>query len=298
MSRRWKLGGKLLDCSRPRVMAIVNATPDSFFAGSRMPRDAAEAADAIAELLSLAPDVVDVGGQSTRPGSKRVPAAEELDRVIPVIQRIRELDGRVPITIDTYSAEVAREALAAGADGVNDISGALADDGMLPLLAESDCGYVLMHMLGTPETMQQDPQYDDCTGEIFEFLANRMSALGAAGVAPERVVLDPGIGFGKTLEHNLELIEQCGRFASLGRPLLYGVSRKSFIGRLGGAGDPAERLAGTLGVTWRLLDQGVMLHRLHDVAPAKQLFAIWEALEQTRQESEFSENWQNSGNKT
>ncbi len=160
---------------------------------------------------------------------------------------------------------------------------------MLELLAESDCGYVLMHMQGTPESMQQDPQYDDCPGEVFAFLAGRLSAMRAGGVAPERVVLDPGIGFGKRQEHNLELIEQSGRFAPLGRPLLYGISRKSFIGRISGAQAPEHRLAGTLGVTWRLLDQGVMLHRLHDVGPAKQLFAMWEALEEHRRNSGIME---------
>jgi dihydropteroate synthase len=289
LSRAWQLGSKKIDCSRPRVMAIVNATPDSFFAGSRAPEPGEDLDATIAALLADGPDIVDIGGQSTRPGSKRVDAAEETRRVVPVIEAVRRADAEIPVTVDTYSPAVAREALAAGADGVNDISGGLADAAMLPLLADSDCGYVLMHMLGTPETMQMDPAYEDCTGEVFEFLAVRLAALRQAGVAADRVVLDPGIGFGKRISDNLELIEQSERFLPLGRPLLYGVSRKSFIGKLAGADDPAERLAGTLGVTWRLLDHGVVLHRVHDVRPVKQLFALWEALEESRRDSGISE---------
>jgi len=287
LSRRWQLGAKQLDCSRPRAMAIVNATPDSFFVGSRVSSDSGDLTQTIAMLLSLSPDIVDVGGQSTRPGSERVSTVDELRRVIPLIEAVRAQDDAVPVTVDTYSAEVAREALAAGADGVNDISGGLADEGMFELLAESGCGYVLMHMQGTPESMQDDPQYKDCTGEVFEFLARRLAALRAAGVAPDRVVLDPGIGFGKRVEHNLELIEQSERLLQLGRPLLYGVSRKSFIGKLSDAEDPEARLPGTLGVTWRLLDHGVMLHRVHDVRAVKQLFALWDALEQARASAEI-----------
>jgi dihydropteroate synthase len=259
------------------VIAIVNATPDSFYAASRVGTGAG-LREALGALLDAQPDAVDVGGQSTRPGSARVGAAEELRRVLPVIAALRELSAALPITVDTFCADVAREGLSAGADGVNDISAGRLDPALLGVVAASGCGYVLMHMQGEPQTMQQAPEYADCLGEVRGFLAAELARLERLGVARERVVLDPGIGFGKRLPDNLALIRGAEALAALGRPLLYGVSRKSFIGKLGGAEDPAARLPGTLGVTWELLCRGVMLHRVHDPRPVRQLIAVWEAV--------------------
>jgi dihydropteroate synthase len=256
-------------------MAIINATPDSFHPGSRLPEDAAARSAALTALLQDGPDIVDVGGQSSRPGSARISAAEELARVLPVIRSLRELDSEIPITIDTYHATVAREAIAAGADAVNDISAGSLDPLLLQLVAQSGCGYVLMHMLGTPETMQLEPQYANCMDEVQHFFSEKLDLLEQAGIARDCVVLDPGIGFGKRLGDNLDLITYARRFLEFDRPLLYGVSLKRFIGELSGAQDTAQRVSGTLGVIWELLGQGVMLHRVHDVATARQMIDVW-----------------------
>jgi len=275
---RWNLGQKTIDCTKPRVIAIVNASPDSFYTGSRLARSPQAQREMLITLLDAKPDVVDVGGQSTRPGSTPVGAIIELQRVIPVIKLLRGLDAQVPITIDTFHAAVAQEALSAGADGVNDISAGRLDSTLLDLVAERGCGYVLMHMKGTPATMQQQPHYDDCVGEVFGFLKQRLAMIEGFGIAPDSVVVDPGIGFGKRVEDNLALIRDTSQLARLERPLLYGVSRKSFIGALAKADDPARRLPGTLGVIWHLLSCGVMLHRVHDPAEVRQLITIWTAL--------------------
>lgn len=273
----WRLADKTIDCSRPRIIAIVNATPDSFYSPSRYCAGPG-LADALARLVAQTPDAVDIGGQSSRPGSERISVDEELRRVIPVVSALRHLDPALPITIDTFQAQVVREALAAGADGVNDISAGKLDSALLQEVVDSDCGYVLMHMQGTPETMQHQPQYGDCVREIGEFMKQHLGWLKRAGVKLDRVVLDPGVGFGKRLADNLELIQSADELAKIGRPLLYGISRKSFIGKLTGADDPVDRLPGTLGVTWELLNKGVMLHRVHDPGPVRQVFLLWEAL--------------------
>jgi len=278
MSMVWRLGTKTLDCSAPRVIAIVNAAPDSFFAGSRLPAGQEDRRASLEALLAAAPDVIDVGGLSTRPGSRPVSTAEETSRVVPVIEELRRLDAHVPITVDTYTAEVAEAALSAGADGVNDISAGRLDPRLLEVVAHSGCGYVLMHMQGTPQTMQDAPCYADCVGEVREFLRSGLERLAALGIALERVVVDPGIGFGKRFEDNLALVRDAAALRELGRPLVFGVSRKSFLGRLTGAQDPADRLAATLGVTWRLLECGVMLHRVHDAAAVRQLMNAWAGL--------------------
>jgi len=275
MSRRWRLGDKLIECTEPRIMAVANITPDSFFQDSRIEREPDAQRDSLLAMLKHGVDLVDLGGQSTRPGSARVGVQEELSRVLPAIEEVRWLDDKIPITVDTYYADVARRALEAGADGVNDISAGRLDPELLPLVAESGCGYVLMHMLGTPETMQQDPHYDDCLAEVRAFFEERLAALEELGVQREAVVLDPGIGFGKRLADNLALLHGADELAQLGLPLLYGISRKGFIGTLSGQQDAARRLAGTLGLTWELLSQGVMLHRVHDVAETRQLMDVW-----------------------
>lgn len=278
MNTNWLLGGKVIDCSKPRVMAIVNATPDSFFAGSRLATTEAERNGALERLVAHHPDVIDVGGQSTRPGSERVGVDEEMSRVLPVIEAIRRIDAAVPITVDTYRSQVAQHALDAGADGVNDVSACRFDIDLMQVVTKSGCGYVLMHMLGTPKVMQLDPHYGDCLGEVSAFLLQRLDDLVHAGVKPQQIVVDPGIGFGKLLENNLALIKGASQLCGLGRPVLFGISRKRFIGELTGADDAAQRLAGTLGLTWELLNAGVMLHRVHDVVATQQLFRVWAGL--------------------
>ena len=272
----WRLGTRAISLDRPRIMAIANATPDSFYAGSRLGSDRGLLRESLAALLDAGPDVVDLGGQSTRPGSERVGAEEELRRVLPALEELRSLDGSVAVTVDTYHASVAAAALASGADGVNDISAGRMDPELWPLVARRGCGYVLMHMQGTPESMQREPSYGDCVAEVGGFLRDRMEALSALGVARGTVVADPGVGFGKRPGDNAALVRDARRVADLaGVPLLYGISRKSFIMHLSGAEDAADRLPGTLGVTWELLNQGVMLHRVHDVAAVRQLCDVW-----------------------
>jgi dihydropteroate synthase len=283
----WQLGEKRVELDRSRVMAIVNAAPDSFYASSVVEIGVeAELIRRIEALLAEGPHIVDVGGQSTRPGSERIGPAEELRRVLPVIAVLRELAPELPITVDTYHSAVAREALAAGADGVNDISAGRLDPELLEVVAHSGCGYVLMHMQGTPETMQARPHYEDCVAEVEAFLVDGLEGIASRGILREKVAIDPGIGFGKRLRDNVELLRAAPRLARLGHPLLYGVSRKRFIEAACAdlpvatkPGNAEQRLPGTLGVTWQLLNDGVMLHRLHDVAAARQLFAVWEALQ-------------------
>lgn len=276
----WKLGGKTIDCSRPCVIAIVNVTPDSFYSASRF-GSGPGVKQALQTLLAQGPDAIDIGGQSSRPGSDRIAAEKEIARIIPVIERLRDLAPKIPITADTYWGAVARAALAAGADGVNDISAGRLDPELLEVVAESGCGYVLMHMQGTPETMQQQPHYENCLHDVSSFFSAELERLERLGIQREAVALDPGIGFGKRLEDNLALIKRVDELASLSRPMLYGVSRKSFISQVTGAKDPAERLPGTLGVTWELLNRGVMLHRVHDPGPVRQLCQMWTAINDT-----------------
>jgi dihydropteroate synthase len=274
MNHRWLCGKRVIDCGQPRVMAILNATPDSFYAGSRL-TPGADGQAQLEALIAASPDILDIGGQSTRPGSTSVGATEERERVLPAIELARRLAPELPISVDTYHSAVAEAALSAGADIINDVSAGRLDPQLIPLAAERRCGYVLMHMQGEPGTMQQAPHYRDCLAEVGGFFAEQLAALGEQGVEPEQVVLDPGIGFGKTLEHNLSLIAGAADFHRLGRPLLYGVSRKRLIGELAGEPDAAERLPGTLGLSWELLSQGVMLHRVHDPAALRQLMAVW-----------------------
>lgn len=276
----WKLGRHQIDCSVPRIMAVANVTPDSFYDDSQLPFDPPSLRTRLAAIIGQQPDLLDIGGQSTRPGSPRVPPEEELRRVIPALRLARELAPELPITVDTYSAMVAREVLAAGADGINDISGGELDPELLKVIAQHrGCGYVLMHMQGTPETMQANPTYVDAVTEIKAFLGRQLGNLVAAGVDSERIVLDPGIGFGKRLEDNVALIRRAGELLELGRPVVYGVSRKSFIGKLdASARTPKDRLPGTLAATWELLRQGVTIHRVHDVAEVRQVMRVWQGI--------------------
>lgn len=257
------------------VMGIVNVTPDSFADGGKY-LDAAQAVAHGEELVRQGAAILDIGGESTRPGAAPVTEAEELRRVLPVIEALAARVN-VPLSIDTMKPAVARAALQAGASIVNDIAANRADDALWRLVADAQAGYVCMHMQGTPQTMQANPVYTDVVREVDEFFADRLRRLQACGVASEQVVLDVGIGFGKTLDHNLQLLRELGGFRKQGRPLLLGVSRKSFIGRLAGA-DVDARLPGSLACACWAVAQGVQLLRTHDVAETVQAVRLTEAL--------------------
>ena len=257
------------------VMGIVNITPDSFSDGGRYFSAEAAVAHAL-ELVGQGADLLDIGGESTRPGAEPVSEAEELRRVLPVIERLAAR-VTVPLAIDTQKPAVARAALAAGASLVHDIAAHRDDAAMWRVVAEARAGYVAMHMQGTPQTMQQAPAYTDVTTEVEAFFRERLTRLAAAGVDAEQVVFDPGIGFGKTLEHNLQLLAGLRRLTNLRRPLLLGVSRKSFIGKLLGADVPA-RLPAALACAVRAADAGVAIIRTHDVGPTVQALRMAEAV--------------------
>ena len=243
-------------------MGVVNVTPDSFSDGGRFLEPTAAIAHA-RRLVGEGADLVDLGAESTRPGASPVPEAEQLRRLLPVVRALVE-DG-VCVSIDTASAEVARVTLASGAQVVNDVS-ALGDPAMAAVVAAAGAGLVLMHMQGTPATMQQAPHYGDVVREVQGFLAARLAAARSAGVAAECVALDPGIGFGKTLAHNLELIARIGELVELGRPVVLGASRKSFLGRLLGDAPPDQRLEGGLAAAAIAVFLGARIIRTHDVA--------------------------------
>jgi dihydropteroate synthase len=257
------------------VMGIVNVTPDSFFDGGRF-LDAQAAVDHALQLVEQGAEIIDVGGESTRPGALPVAEPEELRRVMPVIA---QLAGRikVPISIDTVKPGVARAALAAGASIVNDVAGNREDPALWRLVAEASAGYVVMHAQGTPQTMQAHPVYTDVVREVGEFFSERLRRLSDCGVGREQIILDPGIGFGKTVEHNLELLGAARSFTSLERPLLFGVSRKSFIGKLLGA-ELEARLPGALACACLAVAAGVQIIRAHDVAETVQAIRMTEAI--------------------
>ena len=245
------------------VMGIVNVTPDSFSDGGQCFQTMTAVAHA-RELIAQGADLIDIGGESTQPDAAPVSEAEELRRVLPVIE---ELAGfvKVPLSIDTQKAAVARAALQAGASMVNDVAANRREDEMWRVVAEAGAGYVLMHMQGTPQTMQHRPTYRDVVAEVADFFGERMRRVAAAGISVEQVILDVGIGFGKTLEHNLQLLAELNSFTKLQRPLLLGVSRKSFLGKLTGA-EATERLPAALACTSLAVASGARIIRTHDVA--------------------------------
>jgi dihydropteroate synthase len=243
-------------------MAILNVTPDSFYDGGRRLDPRKAIADGI-EMAKAGADVIDIGGESTRPGARPVSEDEELERVLPVIRGLRR-EIRVPISIDTYKSAVARAALREGADIVNDISALRFDAEMVGLVAAEKVPVVLMHMQGTPRTMQAEPRYRDVVREVGEFLAAQIRYALERGVGPGNIIVDPGIGFGKTLDHNLALLRGLPQLASLGQPLLVGASRKSFIGKILGA-EPGERLEGSLVAAAAAVLAGANIIRAHDV---------------------------------
>lgn len=284
----WRLANaRSITLDRPRIMAILNLTPDSFYGASRVPSPSA-AVEAAHRAVNDGADALDLGGESTRPGATRVPAEEQIARVVPAVRAIRAAGGAlsaIPISVDTTRATVARAALDAGADAINDVSAGVEDAAMLPLVAERGAGVILMHRLVPPDLdsysdrYATDPTYADVTGEVETYLAGRYRTATETGIHPDCVVLDPGLGFGKTVAQNAELMRGVGRLLALGRPVLCAVSRKSFVGRLASPGTettPLERLAGSVALAIQQCLSGVRLFRVHDVREhAEALRAVW-----------------------
>jgi dihydropteroate synthase len=273
----WRLRNQELPLgSRCLVMGIVNVTPDSFSDGGRFLHIDAAIAHGL-ELVRQGADLLDVGGESTRPGSQPVSLEQELQRVVPVVIALAQ-QTRVPISIDTSKADVARACLEAGAHIVNDVTGLGGDPHMADVVRDLGAGAIVMHMQGTPATMQIAPRYDDVIIDLSRFFAERLQSLGAVGIPPEAIALDPGIGFGKTREHNITLLARLAEFAALGRPICLGVSRKGFLGKL--LDRPVEeRLAASLGAAaFALAQNAVQILRVHDVAQTRDLVVVWDAL--------------------
>ncbi len=275
-SRRvWRCGRFALSPGRPLVMGIVNVTPDSFSDGGRY----AEAPSAIEHgrvLVAQGADIIDVGGESTRPGSDAVPVAKELERVQPVVAALA-LELEVPVSVDTRHADVAAAAVREGASIINDVSG-FRDPAMVALAVGCDAGVVVMHMLGEPKSMQAAPHYTDVVAEVREYLAAQASMLEAAGVARDRIALDPGIGFGKTTAHNLELLARLPELVALGYPVLVGVSRKRFIGEITGETLPDRRVSGSVAAALVSVLNGAAVVRVHDVAETVQALRVSSAI--------------------
>ena len=262
-----------LDLSTPRLMGIVNVTPDSFSDGGlHLDADAAVAA---ARAMQGA-DILDIGGESTRPGAAEVPMDEEIARTAPVIRALSER-GSAPISIDTRKHAVAEAAVAAGASLVNDVSGFTFDPALAPFCAENDLPVCVMHAQGDPETMQENPQYNNVLLDVFDVLAEQVQALEKAGIPRGRILVDPGIGFGKTVDHNLNLLRNISLFHGLGCAILLGVSRKRFIGTLSEEPDAQARAPGSIAVGLAALAQGVQILRVHDVAATRQALTLWQA---------------------
>jgi dihydropteroate synthase len=272
----WRVGERAFDCSeRTLVVGILNVTPDSFSDGGRY-LDRATAVAHATRMVEDGADILDVGGESTRPGSSAVSADEELERVHPVIERLAELHPAIPISIDTRKAGVAAEALDAGATIVNDVSGG-ADPAMFDVVRDRESAVVLMHMQGDPATMQESPEYDDVVGEVHEYLRQRIEAAELAGIDPERIAIDPGIGFGKDLDHNLELMHGVDALLDLGRPLMVGPSRKKFIGTILDLPEE-ERVEGTVGAVVWMVARGAHLVRVHDVKEVVRAVRVADAI--------------------
>jgi dihydropteroate synthase len=249
-----------------RVMGVLNVTPDSFSDGGRYVETDAAVAHGV-EMIDGGAAILDVGGESTRPGAQPVDAEEERRRVVPVVAALVAGGRGVQVSVDTSKASVAAAALDVGATLVNDVTALRGDPEMVSLVAERGVDCCLMHMLGEPRTMQVDPHYDDVVSDVKAFLEERMTVAVKAGVAEERILLDPGIGFGKTLEHNLELLRRLDEIVAIGRPVVIGTSRKSFLGTLTGREDPGARLPGTIATNVLAYERGASVFRVHDVAP-------------------------------
>lgn len=273
----WRCRDRSFDLSsRGEVMGILNVTPDSFSDGGRY-GSVELAVRRAAEMIEEGAAILDIGGESTRPGAAGVDEMEEKARVLPVIEKIRNSFPDACISIDTMKPAVAEAALEAGAEIINDVTG-FRENRMIEVAAKYSAGVVVMHMQGTPRTMQKEPRYGDVCEEVRAFFEDRFAALQTAGVQPEAVVFDPGIGFGKTLEHNLELLRHTGRLTVEDRPLLLGVSRKSFLGRLTGNELAGDRDWSTVAVTSLAREQGILLHRVHDVRGNHEALRMTEAM--------------------
>ncbi len=275
--RIWKIGKRVFDVSRHGlIMGVLNVTPDSFSDGGEF-LTTDKATERGFQLAAEGAHIIDIGGESTHPGSQPVTADEELRRVIPVIEELRrKLD--VTISIDTSKAEVARAAIEAGASIVNDVTAGRGDEQMLPLVAETKSGFIIMHMQGTPRTMQMQPQYAEVVAEISEFFRQQYARAIGLNIDPMAIAFDPGIGFGKTLEHNLELLAQLERLRAHDRPLVVGVSRKSFLGKLIGSPEISERLVPGLVLSALLRTRGADVFRVHDVKENVYALRVTEAI--------------------
>lgn len=276
MKNIWKIKDKTLEIKKFLIMGILNTSPDSFYSGSSYP-DISQAVKRALEMAKEGADIIDVGGQSTRPGSKSISAEEEIERVIPVIRELSK-EIETPISCDTYKAEVAEKALEAGASIINDISAFSMDKNLLGVIKKSDCGYVLMHMKGTPQDMQVNPFYEDVVSEVFQFLKEKLQFINKEGIDKERVVVDPGIGFGKRFEDNLTLLKNIEKFTEIGRPVLLGTSRKSFIGKILNNISPEYRLEGSLASAVIGYMKGVKIFRVHDVKETKHTLEVTSAI--------------------
>ena len=278
MPTTWRCGRFLFDLNkrkRPIVMGILNATPDSFSDGGkfRTPKDAIAQAEA---MIANGVDLIDIGGESTRPGAEPVELQEELDRVLPVIEALK--DCGVPLSIDTYKSETMRQALHFGVDCVNDIWALRQDGSIEAVLKSNDCGIILMHMQRDPLTMQFDPDYEDVIADVREFLKERVELLLAKGINKDRIAIDPGFGFGKNLEHNLNMLANFAQFSALGVPVLAGISRKSMLGKITGK-DTNERVAASIAAAIMAADRGAKIVRVHDVAETVDALKLWEAIQ-------------------
>ena len=272
-SPRADFGG--LSMAGPRIMGILNVTPDSFSDGGQFLRP--EAALMQARRMATGADILDIGGESTRPGAIEVDAAEEIARTAPVIAALRSGGLDLPISIDTRKADVAQAAFGAGATILNDVTALRFDPAMAAAAAALNAPVILMHSIANPQTMQDDPQYDDVLLDVYDALAARLDVAIAAGIARDRLAIDPGIGFGKTLAHNLALLARLSLFHNLGVPVLLGASRKRFIGTLGAEADAAKRMPGSLAVALAGVAQGMQMIRVHDVAQTRQALSLWRA---------------------
>lgn len=272
----WQIRDQTFDLTDQHwLMGILNVTPDSFSDGGQF-INTEIAIEYARQMVADGARIIDIGGESTRPGSMRIDQNTELDRVIPVIEVVSKWED-VLVSVDTYKSQVAAAAIEAGAHIVNDISGGRLDPNMLSLIAGSGSGFVMMHMQGLPETMQQNPVYDDVINAIYVYFQEGIKNAVSAGVKIDQIILDPGIGFGKTLEHNLTIIKRLNEFESLGRPLLMGVSRKSFIDKISPA-TVQQRLPGSLVAGMKSIDTGARILRVHDVAETMQALKIYEHL--------------------
>jgi dihydropteroate synthase len=267
----WRCGRFVLDLRRPLIMGIVNVTPDSFSDGGRF-FDPAAAVTQARQLIEEGADLLDIGGESTRPGASEVSTDDEMRRVLPIVEALH--DARVPLSIDTSKAAVMRAGLEAGASVINDVR-SLMQPGALDVVRSSGCGIVLMHMQGTPQTMQDNPRYEDVATEVGAFLRSRCQEVEAAGVASERIVLDPGFGFGKTNEHNFELLARLGELTALARPLLVGISRKGMLKHATGR-SVGDRAVASAAAALIAVERGARIVRVHDVGATRDALRVWQ----------------------